>query len=355
MAISAMTPRERVMAAISHQALDRVPTDIWATPEVTAKLEAHLGKDWQTKLHIDGWGGSGPKYIGPALPHVGPGESVDYWGIRRKKIDYGTGAYDEISHYPLAAAQSIDDLRQYNWPKAEWFDFSVMAEPLRGERAKNKAIQCGYMAPFYFHNLTRGLEQSLMDGLIDEEFTHYLVGRISEFFLDYHRAMFASCPGLIDVTQVTDDLGMQTGPLISLGCFRTFYKPHMRKMIDLAHSFGIKVFHHDDGAMRVFLPDLVEMGIDILNPIQWRCPGMDRKGLKADFGKQLCFHGALDNQHTLPRGSVEDVRAEARENIDMLASDKTGFIFGPCHAIQAVTPVENIVAMYDEAWNYGKF
>jgi uroporphyrinogen decarboxylase len=222
------------------------------------------------------------------------------------------------------------------------------------EARKTHAVQCGYMAPFYFHNLLRGLEQSLIDPLLDPEFTHYLVGRISDFFYDQHRRMFEACEGLIDVAQVTDDLGSQTGPLISLELYKEFYAPHHKRFIDLCHEFGIKVFHHDDGSCRPFLPLLVEMGIDILNPVQWLCPGMDMKELKAEFGKKICFHGAIENQRILPFGTPEEVRAEVRHCIDALASDGTGYILAPCHNLQVVTPVENIIAMYDEAWKYGK-
>jgi uroporphyrinogen decarboxylase len=115
------------------------------------------------------------------------------------------------------------------------------------------------------------------------------------------------------------------------------------------------VFHHDDGAIRPFLPELVDMGIDILNPVQHTCPGMEMKGLKRDFGARLCFHGGIDNQKVLPFGTPEEVRQEVRRAIDALASDGTGYILAPCHNLQAVSPVENIVAMYDEAFRYGTF
>jgi uroporphyrinogen decarboxylase len=351
----AMNSRERILAAIRLQELDRVPTDIWATPEVWAKLKAHFGEsaDINAILHIDGFAGAGPKYVGPALPAVGPEERVDAWGIRHKRQVYQTGEYYELSHHPLAFARQIDDLDKYAWPKAEWFDFSEMPAALAAVHDQ-KATSCGYMAPFYYHNLLRGLEQSLIDPLEDPKLTDEIVRRITDFFLAYHRRMFEACQGLIDVTQVTDDLGMQTGPMISLATFGRFYKPHIRRCIDLAREFGVLVFHHDDGAMRAFLPELVEMGINVLNPIQWRCLGMDRAELKRDFGKRICFHGGMDNQRTMPFGSEQAVRQEARDNIDILASDGTGYIFAPCHNLQAVSPVENIIAMYDEAWKYGR-
>ena len=166
--------------------------------------------------------------------------------------------------------------------------------------------------------------------------------------------MFETCDGLIDVAQVTDDLGTQTGPLISLEIYREFYAPHHQSFIELCHEFGIKVFHHDDGSIRPFLPDLVEMGIDILNPVQWTCTDMDMTDLKRDFGNRICFHGAVDNQRALPFGTTEEVRAEVRHCIDALSSDGTGYILAPCHNIQPNTPIENILAMFDEAQAYGR-
>lgn len=344
-----------MLAAINRQPLDRIPTDIWATREVWTKLRHYFGEtaDIAAMLHIDGFGGVGPEYVGPPLPAAPADESVNFWGIRNKCVPHEGGAYDEQCFWPLAAAQTIDDLDQYTWPKADWFDYSGMAAKAQ-EAAKTKALMCGYMAPFYYHNLLRGLEQSLVDLLIEPEFTHELVGRISAFFYDFHRRMFEACGEFIDVAQVTDDLGSQTGPLISLQLYQEFYAPHHKRFIDLCHEFDIKVFHHDDGSCRPFLPLLVDMGIDVLNPIQWTCPGMDMQKLKAEFGNRICFHGAIENQRILPFGTPEEVRAEVRHCIDALASNGTGYILAPCHNLQVNTPVDNIIAMYDEAWRYGK-
>ncbi len=350
-----MNARERILGAIARQPLDRIPTDFWATPEVLVNLRRHFGEnvDLFSLLHLDGFKSADPIYTGPALPVMPKGESIDWWGIRNKNIDYGTGIYSEVAVPSLAQARTLDDLLAYPWPRAEWFDFSAMPAILR-EARKTHAVQCGYMAPFYYHNLLRGIEQSLLDPLEDPEFATVLIGKISDFFLAYHRKMFEVCEGLIDVTQVTDDLGSQTGPLISPALYREFYKPHHKKMIQLAREFGIRVMHHDDGSCLVFLPDLVEMGIDILNPVQWNCPGMDTRELKAEFGAKLCFHGGVENQKILPFGTPEDVRAEVRHCIDTLASDNTGYIVCSCHAMQPITPIENILALYDEAHRYGK-
>jgi uroporphyrinogen decarboxylase len=350
-----MNSRERILAAMDRKPVDRVPTDIWATPEVRDRLRAHFGPDadMDAELHIDGMAGVGPEYVGPPPPEPPPGETVNFWGIRRRQLAYDGGTYDEISFSPLAGAKTIDDLDAYQWPTTDWFDYSEMRAAAE-ERREAKALQCGYMAPFYFHNQLRGLEQSLVDPLLDPDLTDEIVRRISDFFYEHHRRMFEACDGLIDVAQVTDDLGSQHGPLIGLDLYERVYAPQHKRFIDLCHKFGIRVFHHDDGSCRAFLPMLIDMGIDVLNPVQWTCPGMDMAELKAEFGSRICFHGAVENQDILPFGTPEDVRAEVRHCIDSLAGDGTGYILAPCHNLQPNTPVENIIAMYDEAWRYGK-
>lgn len=348
-----MNSRERVLAVINHEVPDRIPTDIWATPEVWSRLREYFGEgvDIMEALHIDWIAWIAPKYVGPSPP-AGPLGDLYWWGIRYRKVDYGMGIYYEPVNPPLADAKTIEDLDNYRWPRADWFDFSEMRETAKRIRQK-RVVGAGYMAIFYLHNLLRGFKKSLLDPVLRPEFTHYLLDRITESLYEQHLRMFEACDGLIDVTQVTDDFGTQTGPMISLKVFREFYRPRMQKLIDLAKSFGLKVFHHDDGAIRMFIPDLVEMGIDILNPVQWTCPGMNLEELKKEFGKQLCFHGAIDNQRILSFATPEQVRAEVRRCIDILASDGTGYILAPCHNIQPITPVENIIAMYDEAWKYG--
>lgn len=353
-----LNSRERVLAAVNREALDRVPTDIWATGEVWKTLTDRFGSAPAAleALHIDGFFYGLPEYSKDVLRPLPVGEVYDYWGfwgIRNREVAYATGVYQEQCFYPLAGATTIDDLEQFPWPRVDWFDYEGLRQKVAVAREK-QATLCGYMAPFYFHNLLRGLERSLMDPYDDPAFTRRFLDLACGFIYDHHQRLFEVCEGLIDVAQVTDDYGSQSGLLIGIETFREFYKPHMQRMIDLCHGFGIKVFHHDDGAMRPMLPELVDMGIDILNPVQHTCPGMGMEALKRDVGHRICFHGAVENQRILPFGTPDEVRAEVRQCIDALASDGTGFILAPCHNLQAVTPIDNIVAMYDEAHRYGK-
>jgi uroporphyrinogen decarboxylase len=355
--------RERILAAVHRQPVDRVPTDIWATDEVWAKLRGQFGADEQVRqaLHIDGIADIRPEYIGPEFrapcpPDAGLDFKVAYgiWGAGLRWQNYGTGRYLEQVSIPFKHVQTVDDLNKVEWPSADWFDYEGLRE-IAKRRRQDQVVMCGYMAPVYVHNLLRGMEQSLLDPLAEPELTHLILQRVCDYTYEYHRRSFEACDGLIDISQVTDDLGGQNGPLFSLGLYREFYKPHHQRFINLCREFDIRVFHHDDGGMRPFLPDLVEMGIEILNPVQHACPGMDMVELKRNFGRRICFHGGVENQKILPFGTPDEVRAEVRRCIDALADDHTGYILAPCHNLQSLTPIENIIAMYDEAWNYGQF
>jgi len=147
-------------------------------------------------------------------------------------------------------------------------------------------------------------------------------------------------------------MGGQDDLMFSPAQIHEFLLPRMKRIIDLAHQAGAFVFHHNDGNCRRIIPDMIELGIDVLNPIQWRCKDMDRAGLKRDFGDRLVFHGAMDNQYTLPFGTVEEVRGEVLYNLEVLGAGG-GYILAPCHNIQAVSPPENIVAMYETCYEHG--
>ena len=351
-----MNSRERILAAIRHEPVDRLPTDMWATQEVWEKLFAHCGVDSRLALYdqlgIDGIFSVLPPYVGPE-----PLKEETYWenewamGYRRQV--YETGTYSEQVHFPLADAETVADLEAYQWPSPDWYDYDAL--PGMIAQYQGRAIECGYTAIFYWHNQLRGLEASLMDPLLRPAFTHCLVERISAFFTEFHRRCFEATRGLADITQVTDDFGSQHGLLISPQVFEQFYRAPMQRAIDLAKSFDRHVFHHDDGDLRPLLPRLSEMGIDILNPIQWRCGDWDLRALKSEYGSRLCFHGGIDNQQTFPFGTVDDVRAEVQRLVATLGRDGTGFIIAPCHNLQANTPVENIIAAYEAALKYGSF
>jgi uroporphyrinogen decarboxylase len=164
--------------------------------------------------------------------------------------------------------------------------------------------------------------------------------------------LYETLPGQITHSFVAEDMGSQEDLIFSPQQVREFFLPWMRRMIELVRQAGVAVFHHSDGAVRKIIPDMIDAGIQVLNPIQWRCKGMERDALKKDFGDSLVFHGGVDNQQTLAFGSVEEVRREVLDNLRILGAGG-GYILAPCHNIQAVSPPENVVAMYETAYEYG--
>ena len=350
-----MNHLERVLAAVEGRPIDRFPTDIWCVDEVRARLMSLCGTDnWDAvldALDIDGIIKCRPPYAGPPPPDLGENRRQDEWGFVTQAQRYATGIYWEQVGYPLAEAQTIADIDAFAWPNPEDYDYAALRDLCAAH--PGRAIEVGYTAIFYWHNKLRGLEPSMMDLALRPEFTRHLIRRIADFFLEYHGRCFEAASDLIHITQVTDDFGSQKGLLISKSMIAEHYQPWIQRAIGLAKRHGLAVFHHDDGAIYSLIPDLIELGIDILNPIQWRCQGMDREAIGANFGGQVCFHGGVDNQETLPFGRVEDVKEEVAYNLQTLGRTGTGYILAPCHNIQANTPLENILAMYQAPRTFG--
>jgi len=309
-----MIPRERWLAVLKSQKPDRVPMDYWATEEATQKLINYLKCDSEEelfrRLHIDRVIMVEPKYIGPSLP-----EDTDIFGCRTREISYGTGVYQECIYHPLAKCETVEQIKQsYRWPSADWYDYSEISHQIIGR--EDYPIRGGGSEPFLTYKKLRGQEQALIDLILNPEMVHFCLDK-----------------------------------LFSL-CYENTLRIYEAIPVDLAHQAGAFVFHHSDGAIRKIIPDMIEAGIDVLNPIQWRCKGMEREGLKCDFGNKIVFHGGVDNQYTLAFGSKEEVRQEVIDNLRILGKGG-GYILAPCHNIQAVSPPENIVTVYETGYEYG--
>jgi uroporphyrinogen decarboxylase len=346
-----MTPRERYLSVLERKQPDRVPLEWRATNEVSEKLMRHFGCSMTEvfdRLHIDRVIDLGPVYVGPSIE---PGH--DMYGCLHRHIDYGTGTYDEVVSHPLAQYASVEEIEaEYTWPTADWFDFSGIPAQVVGKEMY--PIRGGGSEPFLTYKDLRGMEQAYVDLVESPELVHYILDKLFGLRYESTRRLYEQLPyGTVHITYVAEDLGSQESLLMSPAAIREFLLPRMARMMDLAHQAGAYVFFHSDGAVRPILPMFIEAGIDVLDPVQWRCKGMEREDLKRDFGEDLVFHGAMDNQYTLAFGSVEEVRAEVIENIDILGAGG-GYILGPCHNIQPVSPVENVIAMYETGHDYGR-
>ena len=346
-----MSPRERWEAVLSRRRPDRVPTDYWTTSEAHQNLKRHLciESDYELyeRLHIDRLHGAGGRYVGPPLP-----ENTDHYGCRYRDVAYAAGSYHECVFHPLAEFDTIEAIQAgYTWPSADWWDLSGLPDEMR--LLERWPVHCGASQPFYVYSYLRGIEQSLIDLVERPEMVDYCLGRIVDFDRERMTRVFEAVPGQILMGMVADDFGSQEGLLFSREHIVKLILPHLKRAIDLIHGAGAYVFHHNDGAIRAIIPDMIDAGIDLLNPVQWRCADMDREGLVRDFGDRIVFHGGMDNQQTLAFGSVADVVQEVRGNIRILGA-KGRYVLAPCHNIQAVSPPENIVAMYEAAFEGGR-
>jgi uroporphyrinogen decarboxylase len=350
-----LKPRDRWLALLEGETPDRVPCDYWGTAEVTDRLRKELGCAseralWE-RLGIDKL-----VLLGPAHPeakedtwHMQSLWSI--WHIEVTHIPYGDGlgTYEEAVTHPLAQAQTAADVERFDWPDPAQFDVDGMRA--KCEEWHGYPILGGCYEPFYLYCRLRGMEQALADLAVNPAVAEAALERIYYIHESVIRRTLEAAHGRIDFIYVAEDLGTQDTLLMSPVSFRRFLKPWMRKMIDLAHSLGAKVMHHDDGAIRPLLPELIEIGIDVLNPIQWRCAGMGREELARDFGKSLVFHGGVDNQRTLPFGTPDDVRREVADNIRIFRQGK-GYVVAPCHNLQPNTSTENILALYEAVHEY---
>lgn len=345
-----MTPRERWQAVLSRRQPDRVPMDFWATGETTGKLMQRLGCaaefDLMKRLKIDRPVAAGPKYVGPPTP-----PHTDIYGIGYRDVDYGTGSYDEAVSFPLAKFKTVGEIESnYTWPNPDWWDYSGIPSQLKGR--EEYPVNGGGSEPFLLYKNLRGGEQALMDLVENPEIVEYCLKKLFDLAYINTLRIYEAIPGKVTYSYVAEDLGGQNDLMMSPRHIRRFLFPGMKRMIELIHSAGVTVFHHDDGNISRILPELIELGIDLLNPIQWRAAGMERETLKADYGNRLIFHGGMDNQYTLPFGTVDEVRQEVRDNLRILGAGG-GYILAPCHNIQPNTPLENILALYEEGYESG--
>lgn len=351
-----MNSKQRVLAALNHKAPDRVPCNYLGTPEANAKLFKHFGSDdfdyVLTQLGVDMRTIDVP-YIGPELRKWPDGRVETIWGAIKKPVPNNAGFYMEAVEFPYTEFKTTHDVENFRWPKSEWFDYSQLESQCR--KYSQYAVVFGSTSYLDLINGTaygRGVEQLLIDIAIEDPVGLACMEKRFEYC--YHRSekALAAAKGMIDVFWFGDDYGTQNGPLMSLTVWRKLFYPKIKTMTDLGHKYGAKVMLHSCGSNRWLIPDLIVAGVDIYDTVQPEAAQMDTAMLKADFGEQICFHGSVSTQKTLPFGTTEDVANEVYERIRTMNIDG-GFIVAPAHNIQPDTPVENIIALYDAVCSSG--
>ncbi len=348
-----MNSRQRVLLAIDHQEPDRVPLDYSGEPEVSAALQAHFGlhshEELLRHLHVD------LRHVGLHF-RAGAGQLdgdglVDIWGVRHTPRTLLHSGY--VCHHPLAHLETRRDLDDYPWPEPDALDYE--AYPAELDAVSDFARVGGWANRILWTGIEMvGLEKFMFMLFERPDLIHALLRHITDYCYEVGTRCYPRVRGKLDIVSHVSDFGTQQSLWLSLPMWREFIKPHFARLFALARENGFKVYLHSDGAIRGLIPDLIEMGLDILDPIQVRAAGMDPAGLKRDFGDRLTFHGAIDVQHTLPFGTQGEVRAEVLERLQTLGSGG-GYILNNSHSLLPEFPLGNIVTMYETAYECGQY
>lgn len=356
-----MQHRDRVVMALNHEEPDRCPMQISFTPEFASRLKDELGLtdedlynphgggntylleraiDEDMLLTSVGWANS---YYATELYSDNGVSYTDEWGVGWKNVEYetrfGKGRYTEIVSHPLADEEAIDS---YQPPDPNRPELYVEAARVIQEY-KDEYWIVGVTVTTIFETAwaLRGYERTLMDLVVNAD----LVERLLDIPFNYHLTAAKKLVEMgVDMIWMGDDMGTQEKMLISPDTWRRFFKPRMATSISTLKSINpeVKVAYHSDGVIYPIIPDLIEIGLDVLNPVQPRC--MDPEKLKKEYEYKLCFWGSIDEQYTLPFGTPTEVEREVLARLRTLGKNG-GLIIGPTHHVQLDTPLENFWAM----------
>ena len=370
-----LNSKERVNRALNFMETDRVPIDMGAgissniTIGAYKNLKKFLGIDSPTEILEKTFGIANVeesvfikldtdfrRVNGHALPDgyfPDPNTFIDEWGVKFIRPEGGE-YFDSISA-PLKDAD-VEDLEKYPWPDPEKTEILSGLEKLAKDAAESPFASIG--SPFPFSRVfeqahfLRGFQQFLIDLMSEKEFAHALLRKIVDVQKKRWGLYLRETGKYVDVVRVGDDVAMQSGPLMSPGVYREMVKPYHKELFQfIKEHTDAKLLYHCCGDVTKLIDDFIEIGVDILNPVQVSASNMDTKILKEKYHGKIVFWGAVDSQKVLPSGTEDDVRAEVRKRIDDLA-EGGGFVLSAVHNIQSDVPPENIVAMIDEAHRY---
>ncbi len=390
-----VTPRQRVQLSLTHQAPDRIPTDFFATPEVWDNLARAFGiqktapgdehyfeesrEEVLRRLAIDCRVISYDMFINPPTSILSPGGGIDWWGslnrstpnrIWRQKFPDGSakdvwgrhsgvvqnsfGAYEEIISYPLGDITSLEDLKHFTWPTPDWWDFSGLPALIEQyDRRELYHLRFRVGSVFEVAWQLRGMESFLIDLVTQPQFSEYIMDRLTEVYVANLRRVLELAGERIDMIYLYDDVATQNSLMLSKKAWTNSIRPRHAKIFELARQYGKQIMYHCDGAISFLLPELLDMGVTVITPVQVDAKGMQPDLLKEKFGNRLSFHGGVDIIGTLRKGKPGEVAAEVQERVHVLGKDG-GYILASSHHIQPDTPVENIHTMYDLNLRYGK-
>jgi len=342
-----MNSKTRVHAALKREPVDRAPIFMWFHPDTAkrlgkvleippGKVAEAMGDDVRQT-----WVANNHAMEGVTHERDGQGHT-DFWGIEWVK----EGPFNQIAHSPLQDA-SEDEILRYDHPYDRMEDLLAHMAPVVAV-ADEYFIGCD-VSPCLLEILyrLRGMENAILDLVETPRLAETMLARAEDFAVRISEAACDRFP--LDWLWTGDDVGGQQAMIVSPQLWRDMVRPHLAPIVHIGKSRGLWTAYHSCGAIRPIIPDLIEIGIDILNPVQCNCPGMNPLDLKKEFGNNLSFMGGVDTQNLLPNGTANDVRRETERLIQGMTADGGGYILAASHTIPPETPLENIFALYDAA------
>jgi uroporphyrinogen decarboxylase len=350
-----MTSRERVLHALAHRPTDRMPADYGALSAVTERLIARLGvadkEEMLRALHVD-MRRIKFDHNQPDSPPDADGYKRNMWGVLSREPEPGCAPVKPSDGrpntiYPFNEDTTVDEVHAHPWPDPAKLDYSAVGPECR----QHHGTYATFGAPWspFFHEIAWliGQENFFVWMATKPDVVRAILDHVTGYEIEASRRYFDAARGALDIAYFGNDFGTQRGLFISPQMWGEFIRPPLKRFYDLAHSYGIKVMQHSCGDVRAIIPYLIEDGLDVLDPIQVACSGMDLAGLLRDFGDRLCFHGGVDTQQVLPFGSADDVRAVVR-SYRVLTKDRGGYILCGSQSFIEDIPLDNVLAMYDE-------
>ncbi|MCK4678013.1 MAG: hypothetical protein KAT48_07790, partial [Bacteroidales bacterium] len=318
-----MTSKERVQKALNHKEPDKVPVHMNATKWVVKKLKNTLrvqsDKDLLEALHIDVYDMRGidlhtgivPRYAGPEnefFPENWGGSICSFWRIKEFENKTIAAWTHNMESPPLSSATKINECKKFKWPSCDWFDFSALSKQL--DEWSDFSIMATGGSVFQHPTYLRGMDKLMVDMATNPKIANYFFDKFTDFYYEYYRRIFQAAGEKIDVFAVADDFGMQNSLLISPQMFDDYVTPRLKKMINLAHDYDIRFLLHSCGNIKELIPRFIELGVDILDPVQPE--SMDPVEIKKEFGDQICLRGGISVQNILTNGSVQNVKDETK-------------------------------------------
>jgi len=351
-----MNSKQRVLTAIDHRRPDRVPIDFGAHPQVCADLRAYLGLaddvDLAPVFGVD-LAGVGPAikhqaspvcYADPTREVTADGLFIDLWGVGFRRAQTPTGEYIDIAYHPLAGECGLSQIEGHVYMDPDDWDYTRIRAA--AESCSDRAVWVHCRGTFEISWFIRGMDGFMLDLALEPKKACGLMDRVQEPLKERLRRILVAGGDAVDLAEYNDDVGTQSGLMMSPDMWRQYLKPRIAEMFELIRSFGKRVRYHSCGGVRDILPDLIDIGLEVLTPFQPLARGMEPLALKRDFGRHITFHGGIDMQELLPHGTVQQVRDETRRLLDAL-NDGGGWIACSSHNLQPDTPPGNIVAMYE--------